>query len=57
MTDSRNTNFIEFRGASTDTKPTGSGIPEGSTFYEHDTTKYFMFNGTTWVEQFQMEEE
>ena len=42
-------NVIEARGASTDTKPTD--CVEGSTFYEIDTKKLYVYDGSTWVEQ------
>jgi hypothetical protein len=50
-------NVLELRGLSTDEKPTetisGYGVANGSTFYEIDTGKLYMFNGTSsaWVEQ------
>ncbi len=42
----------EFYGKSTDTKPTEKVI-NGSTFYEMDTKKLYMFDeeGLTWLEQ------
>jgi hypothetical protein len=48
------TSFIEYRGLSSDTKPTqnpaGSGaVYVGSTFYEIDTGDTYQFNGTSWV--------
>ena len=48
---------LEMRGLSTDEKPTetisGYGVGNGSTIYEIDTGKLYMFNGTSsaWVEQ------
>jgi len=38
--------YYEFTGLSTDTKPT-TGVFNGSTFIEMDTSKVFMFDGTT----------
>lgn len=45
-----NDNCFEFRGLSTDKKPT-KGIGNGSIFLEMDTGKVFMFNETnrTWI--------
>ena len=42
-------NVIEARGASTDTKP--ENCVEGSTFYEIDTKKLYIYDGSAWVEQ------
>ena len=44
-------NIKDFRGKSTDEKPTN--CENGSTFYEMDTKKLFMYDGenTEWVEQ------
>lgn len=42
-------NVIEARGASTDTKP--ENCVEGSTFYEIDTKKLYVYDGSQWVEQ------
>lgn len=36
-----------FYGYSTDTKPLTAD--EGSTYYEYDTKKGYIFDGTTWV--------
>lgn len=35
-------------GLSTDTKPT-SGMVKGNTYFEINTSKVYMWNGTTWV--------
>lgn len=45
-------NSAEFKGLSTDTKPTDS-VPNGSTFYEMDTQKVYMFDAENqlWIEQ------
>lgn len=42
----------EYRGLSTDTKPTVH-VPNGSTFYEFDTVEVYVFNENTqtWVKQ------
>ena len=42
----------EYRGKSTDTKPT-EHVPNGSTFYEIDTVKLYAFDeaATSWIEQ------
>lgn len=42
----------EFRGKSTDEKPV-DGVPNGSTFYEFDTVKLYVFDADekNWVEQ------
>lgn len=44
--------FNEYRGLSTDPKPTNR-VPNGSTFYEFDTVKLFVFDSTNqvWHEQ------
>lgn len=48
---------LEMRGKSTDTKPTtayiGFTVGNGSTFYEIDTGKLYMFDADagTWTEQ------
>lgn len=44
-------NCFDYRGLSTDTKPT-AGVPNGSTFFEMDTTDFYMFNAAagTWVQ-------
>jgi hypothetical protein len=42
-------NIDEFIGLSTDTKPT-KDVDPGSTFYELDTKKDFIFDGTKWWE-------
>ena len=46
------TKCAEFKGLSTDTKP-NSDIPNGSTFYEMNTGKIFMFDeeNKLWIEQ------
>lgn len=46
------TNFWDIRGKSTDVKPL-YGIPNGSSFYEIDTKKVYMFDSDTgqWLEQ------
>lgn len=36
----------DLRGKSTDTKPT-DGIPNGSSFFEMDTSDVYMFDGDT----------
>ena len=56
----RNNGFIEIRGLSTETKPTGevaitgsgySGtIAQGDSFLEIDTGKLYMHDGSAWVE-------
>ena len=50
------TNNTEFYGLSTDKKPEESvsvNIPNGSTFYEMDTKKIFMYDkeNARWIEQ------
>ena len=47
-----NDRCFEFRGLSTDTKPTGKQIGNGSVFLEIDTGKVFLFNEASeaWVE-------
>ena len=44
-------NCHAYRGSSTDSKP-DQNVANGSTFYEIDTGKAFIFNGNTeaWVE-------
>lgn len=50
-------NVIEMRGLSTDTKPInkikGYKVGNSSTYYEINTGKLYMFNGTSsvWIEQ------
>ena len=48
-------NACEYRGKSTDNKDVllSTGIPKGSTFYEMDTTKLFMYDAEEkqWIEQ------
>ena len=39
----------DLRGLSTDTKPTGAEVPNGSTFVEMDTGDVFMFDKTNTV--------
>lgn len=45
-------NNCEFYGLSTDTKPQ-DGVPNGSSFYEMDTKKLFLFDeeNKVWYEQ------
>lgn len=47
-----NKSCAEIRGLSTDTKPT-VGVPNGSTFYEFDTVKLYVYDeeSSTWLEQ------
>jgi len=47
--------YCEFRGLSTDTKPTGSSICTGSEFFEIDTGKTYYYDeeadaGSEWVD-------
>lgn len=42
-----NTKGTEFRGLSTDTKPTRDDIPNGSVFFEIDTAKVYMYSLST----------
>lgn len=46
------TNYAEFKGLDTDTKPTDK-VPNGSIFYEMNTQKVFMFDeeNQIWIEQ------
>lgn len=47
---SNNMPFVkDFIGLSTDTK-SEVNVPVGSTFYETDTTKGFIWDGSAWVE-------
>ncbi len=41
------TTIRRFIGTSTDTKPT-TGVPIGSTFYETDTARNYIYDGTNW---------
>lgn len=52
MGDSFVTMCAEFKGLSTDLKPIND-VPNGSTFYEMDTQKVFMFDeeNKVWIEQ------
>ena len=43
-----NNTMVKYRGLSTDTKP---DVVPGSEFFEMDTGKFFMYDGTTWNEQ------
>lgn len=45
---SRDTNYVELEGLSTDTKPT-TGIGVNSKFYELDTGDTYYFNGSAWA--------
>lgn len=38
-------------GESGDTKPTDGTVPVGSEFYEADTLKTYVFDGTDWHEK------
>jgi len=40
----------KYIGASTDTKPT-TGVSVGSEFYEYDTGKTYIYNGSAWSEK------
>lgn len=42
------TTIQKFIGASGDTKPTDASIPIGSEFYESDTFKTYVYDGTDW---------
>ncbi len=42
-----NTKGTEFRGLSTDTKPVGTDIPNGSVFVEINTSKVYMYSLST----------
>lgn len=46
----RTANNMDFVGLSSETKET-EGISNGSTFYEVDTSKLFIFYKGTWYEQ------
>lgn len=41
----------DLRGLSTDTKPTGDEVPNGSTFLEMDTSEVYIYDkaNTTWL--------
>lgn len=41
---------FDFIGLSTDSKPTAKAV-DGSTFYEVDTSTFFIFYKGTWYEQ------
>ena len=50
-----NSNIYQFRGLSTDTKPVGATVGNGSEFIEIDTGKIFLYNaegesGSEWCE-------
>ena len=51
ITNSFNGQTYEFRGLSTDTKPTKE-VTNGSIFFEMNTCKVFMFDGAskTWIQ-------
>ena len=44
--DCRPLNYHDYRGVSSDTKPTNCAV--NSTFWELDTNDKYYFNGTTW---------
>lgn len=44
-------NIYEWRGKSTETKPTSADVAEGSTYYCIDNGALYMFDGAQWVEQ------
>ena len=46
--DNRPLNYHEYKGESTDTKPTDCA--DNSTFWELDTDKKYYFSGGTWYE-------
>lgn len=46
----RETTINRWIGLSTDTKPT-TDVPVGSTFYEYDTFRLFIYNGSTWIDK------
>ena len=43
----RQGNEIEYKGVSTDTKPT-TGVGVNSLFWELDTNDFYFFDGETW---------
>ena len=45
---SRATNYFEFEGLSTDTKPT-DGVGVNSKFFELDTKTEYYFDGSAWA--------
>ncbi len=44
------TSIVTWQGLSNDTKPTGADVPLGSKFYELNTGKKFIWDGTSWVD-------
>lgn len=52
ITSVSNQKCFQFMGLSTDTKPTDHWVGNGSTFFEIDTAKAFVYDeeNTTWVE-------
>lgn len=42
-------NALQYTGLSTDTKPSGTTVAVGSHFYETDTTRSYIWNGSDWV--------
>lgn len=42
------TTIHNYIGLSTDGKPTDNTVPIGSEFYESDTKKKYVWNGTDW---------
>ena len=46
--DCRQGGEAEYKGLSTDTKPTGCAV--NSIFWELDTNKFYYFDGTSWHE-------
>lgn len=43
-----NGNGVDYRGLSTDQKPT-ENVGDNAIFYELDTDDFYYFNGTTWA--------
>ena len=43
-----NSNGADYRGLSTEDKPTGEWVAVNSIFLELDTGNFYFYNGTTW---------
>jgi hypothetical protein len=48
------TNEKRYIGLSTDTKPSDSTLPAGSTFHELNTGKQFVWDGAAWVDDLRL---
>lgn len=42
---------VDYLGLSTETKPTGGNLIDGATYYEVDTSKFYIYYKEQWYEQ------